>query len=116
MYTKQIIDSLSLGECPDIEFDNDEDFKPFNQYIDMLFNQGLLVKHDQYDFEGVGFANLINQSLTNYKLIPVRSSDNRLITKAKGQAVYFILTKDGNDIGSLIMTWCYDPFHLFKDF
>lgn len=41
MYTEQIIKALSQGECPDLLFDNDEEFKPFDQYIYiyMLFKQ-----------------------------------------------------------------------------
>ena len=115
-YTEQIIKSLSVGQCPDIEFETDKDYKPFNQYIDFLFKDKLLIKYGQYQFEGIGFANLINQSLTSYKLIPVKSTDKRLITKAKGQAVYFILTHQNVDVASLVFTFSFDPFHLFTDF
>lgn len=53
---------------------------------------------------GEGFADLINQSLKEYQLMAIRSTDERLITKVKGQGVYFLLIKNGEPISSLIMT------------
>lgn len=116
MFTAQIIKSLSVGECPDLIFDNDQEYKPFGDYIDTMLDDGLLIKHGEYDFSGEGFAVMINQQLTDYQLTAVRSTDTRLDTKAKGQAVYFVLSKNGTDVGSLIWTFSHDPFHLFTDF
>lgn len=111
-----IATALSQGECPDLAFDNDTEYKSFDKYVDEQIADGSIVKHSQWSFTGEGWAEKVNQKLIQfdslYRLVAVSCNDERLYTKVKGQGVYFIVTKDGNDESSLIFTWSFEPFYL----
>ena len=117
-FLNQVTEALIKGRCPNIHFDNDTDYQPFDQYVDKLLENKLIIKNSEYDFMGVGWADLVNSKLhqleSAYLLRAVHCTDNKLDMKVKGQAVYFIITKDGNDWKSLIFTWSWDPFHVFN--
>ena len=101
--------SLSKGECPQLEYT-----KEFDQYMDQLLADGLLIKHDTYSFSGKGWAEKINENLIQmnspYRLIAVYSSDNRLYTVVKGQAIYFLVTNNDQIANVMILTFSDKPF------
>jgi hypothetical protein len=115
-FTNVIAKYLSQGKCPDMIFNNVAEYEPFDKYIDEQIADGSIVKHSMYSFTGVGWASKVNQHLIQsgspYRLVAVDNNDQRLYTKVKGQAAYFILTKNGKDESSLIFTWSFNPFQL----
>lgn len=117
-YLNSIVEALSTGECPTFDFNDDEEFKPFDEYIDYLLFNKYIIKESPYHFYGVKYADLINNKLSilesPYRLYAVRHDDKRLSTHIKGQGCYFILTKNNEDMVEIIFDWSWTPFHMFE--
>ena len=115
-FTHIIAEYLANDNCPELSFDNDDEYAPFDEYIDKQISDGSIVKLDTWSFIGTGWADKINAKLvdmnSSLQLVSVSSTDARISTKIKGQGVYFIITDNNIDIGFLILSWSYSPCYV----
>lgn len=125
-YTDIIAQAIALGNEPNIRFENDDDYKPFDEYVDKLIMDGYIVKHDQWDFTGDKFAELLNEKLSllnsKYRIISesetvndprITASIKDNAVRVKGQAVYFMLVENETVVKQMIFTWSYEPVTLW---
>ncbi len=71
----------------------DQEFYYYDEFIDDEIADGNLIKHDEYNFIGTGFATKISEKLYS-KLIALDPYDLRIDMRCKGQAAYFLANNE----------------------
>lgn len=51
-----IVSALAYDTFPKIKIDKDEEYEKFDKYVDKQIANGSIVKHDEFVFTGVGWA------------------------------------------------------------
>lgn len=82
---------LAFADTKDLKLKYNE-FIDYDKFIDNEISNGGLVKLTEQNFIGEKFAMKINEQLpTNKKIIALDPLDERIDTRSKGQASYFLV-------------------------
>jgi hypothetical protein len=96
---------------------SNDQYGEYDKYIDLLIDEGKIVKHSEYDFTGEGLADLINNELeimnSPSRVKVLKTNDSSIETRVKGQGVYFCVTTENKTEKIGILTWTLNALTFF---